>query len=229
MNKLLCLICLLLISACSTTKVVLNQRYISQQQSAAIVQKLESAGYEVVTNDYAFPQTITQSTLLYSLSMQDQQAVFNVQALLSELGWPVDQLQPLNAGNQWYSVNSLGVYLLPDNVDVLKKEQGVDLPGEYKTEHCEKSGKLTLKQNKQYKLTLSGDMSKEQRQSLSGTWRITDFPYVELRSDNREWFLYFEVAQQLREDQLGKIAVTAIKPVEDYWFKGCQFVSGQRL
>jgi hypothetical protein len=75
----------LFITACSSTKVHLYTHYLSDEQVAANSAKLEASHFEVQTNTLPFPQTVEESTLIYSPLIQDKSSIERLTQALAEL------------------------------------------------------------------------------------------------------------------------------------------------
>ncbi|WP_438864604.1 hypothetical protein [Neptunicella sp.] len=219
---------LCLLSACSATRVIVNQRYLSDDQTSQIVSTLNEAGFDVLTNDYEFPAAIQQSTLMYALVLNDPNTIDEVQLRLATLGWNINSVQPLVTGNQWFSNNSLGLFLIPDNINRQQRDQVSSLLRQFHTDDCTPTGSIKLTADQHYQMSFDQPLSAEQQASLTGIWRVTEYPYIELRSQDRQWWFYLVVEQQTRADSIGRIKVTSITPVEDYFFGGCTFSAGVR-
>lgn len=84
MFKYLILVALFL-SGCSQTTVHLYTKYLSIEQVEEINQTLTNKNFVVVTNEYNFPETVSNSTLIYSPIIQDRKAVDNLIQLLQGL------------------------------------------------------------------------------------------------------------------------------------------------
>ena len=54
-----------LLSACTSTKVHLYRRYLSETDIKQVSKNLEDLGFDVISNKLMFPEGIEQSTLLY--------------------------------------------------------------------------------------------------------------------------------------------------------------------
>ena len=102
--------------ACSATKVHLYTRYLSAQETEGITKNLEGIGFDVIANTLVFPNEIQQSTLLYSPFVEGEDSLNVLIDTLDKMGWVIANVQPLFAGNHYYTKNSVGLLLLPDGV-----------------------------------------------------------------------------------------------------------------
>jgi len=102
--------------ACASKEVHLYRRYLSAPEIEKISSKLDESNVKVVTNTLTFPETINQSTLLYSPFIKGEKTLDILIESLSDLGWTVPNVEALVLGNHWYSKGSVGLFLLPKGV-----------------------------------------------------------------------------------------------------------------
>lgn len=127
MNVIIVALICVFISACSSTKVHLYSRYLSEQENIEITKAIEEQGFDVITNTLAFPDEIQQSTLLYSPFVQKENGVDILIATLNNIGWAISTVQPIFAGNHFYTKDSVGLFLLPDGIGQSDKIASQDL------------------------------------------------------------------------------------------------------
>lgn len=222
------LICFFLLS-CSSTKVHLYTRYLSEQETDIITKALEEYDFEVVANSLDFPDDIQQSTLLYSPFVKGEDSLNILIDTLENLSWTVPVVQPLFAGNHYYTKNSVGLLLLPDGLKQSDKILPQDLVNDYEAKKCEISVKLRLNRDDTYQLSYS-DASYSQPEHLKGSWNIPSYPYIKLISANKIWSFYFEIQKKIDIDLIGKIEIIQLKPVDKHHvFPNCSFTSGVRI
>ena len=217
------------ILSCSSTKVHLYTRYLSVVDTEAVTKNLEEVGFDVIANTLVFPDGIEQSTLLYSPFVEGENTLNILIDTLANIGWLVPNVQPIFAGNHYYTKNSVGLLLLPDGV--VKNDQVIrqDLANEYKSKECDTAIKLRLNNDASYQF-LYPNKTDNQTEQLTGTWQITSYPYIELTSLNKVWRFYYEIQKNAITDVVGKIEVIELKPLDDhYTLPKCSFVYGIRV
>ena len=221
------LICLV-ISACSSTKVHLYTRYLSASESSEISKNLAALGFDIIANNLAFPESVEQSTLLYSPLIQGRESVNLLITSLEDSGWLIPSVQPIFAGNHYYTKNSLGLLLLPEGAKQNDQVHRQDLINEYESTACNASITLKLNSDASYQF-LYPDKEASQEEQLQGSWQITSYPYIELVSSKKFRRFYYEIQRKTETDVVGKIALIELKPIEDhYTLPKCTFSYGLR-
>ena len=216
-----------LLTACTSTKVHINHRYLSDETVQKMTALLEEAGYQVATNDFAYPNDIYQSTLVYSPMIGDKQAVTNIIDLMALHGWHIPSVNPLVSGKHWFTRDSVGLYLLPDGVNPHNRSSRQDLANQYQTRDCDASASITLA--KDGKFTIAVEPAPDDKRSLKGTWDIRNYPVVQLTPDDDLWPWYFEISQHTERDKISAINITELVPLDSYkMFRDCKFVAGER-
>ena len=228
MNKLLSLVLLIFfLSACSSTKVHVNHRYIDNQTLRDITSTLEQAGFEVETNEFAFPNNISQSTVVYSPMISNKDAVNNIQDLLAQRSWHVPGVQPLVSGKHWFTKDSIGLYLLPEGINPHNRSSKADLVNVYQSRNCETEASISLSEDGKFEIALAQAVDDDR--SLKGTWFVRNYPVLELKPDDDLWPWYFELSNDVEVDQISAIEITELTPLDQYvLFRGCHFVAGTR-
>lgn len=217
------------IFACSSTKVHLYSRYLSEQESAEITTAIEDQGFDVIANTLAFPDEIQQSTILYSPFVQKENGVDILIVILNKKGWTIPTVQPLFTGNHFYTQDSVGLFLLPDGIGQSDKIAAQDLVNVYQSNQCESSIALHLNKEGSYQFIYENEKP-EGIAALKGVWKMTSYPYIELTSPNDNWSFYFEIQQKIETDVASKIKITELAPVDTHYaFPDCSFVYGQRF
>ena len=215
--------------ACSSTEVHLYTRYLSDTEIEKIISKLEESNFKVVTNTLAFPETINQSTLLYSPFIKGDKTLDLLINSLTNIDWTIPNVEALVSGNHWYSKNSVGLFLLPDGVKQKDRIAIQDLANNYESRNCDTLVNLHLNRNNTYRLSFTNKIN-ERTDHLQGSWKIRSYPYIELTSTNERWWFYFEIEQKVESDKVSKINIIELKPVDRYsFFPNCSFVNGIRI
>jgi len=222
------LFCITLL-ACSSTEVHLYTRYLSDTEIEKISSQLEASNFKVVTNTLAFPETIHQSTLLYSPFIKGDNTLERLINSLTNIDWAIPRVESLVSGNHWYSKNSVGLFLLPDGVKQKDSIANQDLANNYESRNCDTLVNLYLYKNNTYRLSFT-NKNNERTDHLKGSWKIRSYPYIELTSTNERWWFYFEIEQKVESDNVSKINIIELKPVDRYsLFPKCSFVNGIRI
>ena len=220
------------IFACSSTKIHLYTRYLSAEETEAVTKNLEGLGFDVIANTLVFPDEVQQSTLLYSPFVEGENTLNILIDTLAKIGWLVPNVQPIFAGNHYYTKNSVGLLLLPDGGRQSDKVTRQDLVNEYESENCQASMTLRLNSDASYQFLYLNKASAQSRKSeqLTGSWQITSYPYIELTSLNKMWRFYYEIQKDIETDVVGKIEIIELKPVDDhYTLPKCSFLYGLRV
>lgn len=214
--------------ACSSTKVHLYTRYLTDHEIKEISNELENADFDVIPNKLSFPDTIHESTLLYSPFIQGEERLESITHSLTKLGWVIPSVQSLVSGNHWYKKNSVGLFLLPEGVKQNDKMARQDLANVYESRNCSTSVKIYLNTDQTYQLVFA-QKTEDQTDHLSGTWKMRSYPYLELTSNNEMWWFYFKIEQKIEIDKVSKIEIVELHPEDKYkFFPNCSFVYGIR-
>ena len=215
--------------ACSSTEVHLYTRYLSDIEIEKISSKLEESNFKVVPNTLSFPENIYQSTMIYSPFIKGEKTLDTLIQSLFDVGWSIPNVEALVSGNHWYSKDSVGLFLLPEGVKQTDKIANQDLANDYESRHCDTTVIIRLNKNNTYQLSFTNKIN-ERTDHLKGSWEIRSYPYVELTSFNERWWFYFEIEQKIVSDEISKIEIIELKPVESYsFFPNCSFVNGVRI
>lgn len=212
---------MVIFTGCSSVTVHVNTRYLSEQEARDVIDKLKAAEFNVKTNTQFFPSQVATTTILYSPLLQDREAVFRLEKAVTD-EWPVSYIRALSISNHWYTKNSIGLYLVPENVNPHQGTSAEDLANTYTGWQCKNQVVLSLHPN--------GDFSLEKdHDTYSGSWKVTSFPYLQLSGDNPYLHTYFEVSQHGEVDKIGPVTITSLTPVEnDFLPDGCVLTFGLR-
>lgn len=213
---------------CSSSKVHLYSRYLSDTEIYTVSEEIEKLGFNVVTNSLSFPEEINQSTLVYSPFLNNDKNLDSLTKLLSKLGWPISNANLLVHGNHWFKEDSIGLFLLLEGINRNDTIPTQDLVNEYEARGCDISVKIKLYGDNTYQLIFAKKTS-DRIDHLEGTWKLRSYPYLELTSFNERWWFYFEIEQKAEVDKVSEIEIIELKPVDKYVFiPNCSFAYGQR-
>lgn len=219
----------ILVGCSSRPDVHLYARYMDKQQEEIISSKIEEAGFNIKLNSLRFPTEISDSTIIYSPLILDSSNVDILVETIKSLGIEVNSVIPFVSGNHWYKKNSLAVFIVPNDGSLDDTVMREDLTNIWSANECEIAIVLTLNEDGKYKLT--GDKLEGFDPLLtSGTWLYRQFPYIELRPHKGEsWYSYYEISRYQEEDQISKIDMLNLKPLESHQIAGdCNFEFGSR-
>jgi hypothetical protein len=218
-----------LVACSSSTEVHLYTRYLSDTEIEKISSKLDESHFKVITNTLSFPETIKQSTLLYSPFIKGDKTLDILINSLSDIGWAIPSVEALVSGNHWYRKDSIGLFLLPEGVKQKDKIANQDLANDYESRNCDTLVNLRLNKDNTYQLSFT-NKTNERTDHRKGSWKIRSYPYIELTSFNERWWFYFEIEQKVESDKVSKINIIELKPVDRYpFFPNCSFVNGVRI
>jgi len=228
MKFMSCVLLCFTIMACSSTKVHLYTRYLTDSEIKEISKELENADFDVIRNNLKFPDTIHESTLLYSPFIQDEDSLETITSTLTKLGWVITSVHSLVSGNHWYKKDSVGLFLLPEGGKQNDKIARQDLANVYESINCSTAVKVYLNSDQTYEFVFA-EKDEEQTDHLTGTWKMRSSPYIELTSNNKMWWFYFNIEKKLETDKVSKIEIVELHPEDKYnFFPSCSFAYGIR-
>ena len=214
-------------SGCSTSTIHVYARHLNTQEIDQVSKIFERVGYQVITNDLHFPENINSSAIIYSPFFEDPEAIDKILVLLEDNGWKITSASSLFAGNHWYRKNDVAILLIPDRLLSDGLFDLKNIAGAYDSNHCSTGAKLILDTDNTYEFTVEDDSGDEGY--AKGSWKFTQYPYVELRSTNRSYYFYFSVEHDIISDNIGKVEITELLPENEYYFlPGCSFIRGIR-
>lgn len=209
----------------------LYAKYLTDKEVEEIREHLKLNGLVVDVNQHDLPSSVNSSTLLYSPLIKNRDAVNKTQAVVEVLGWSNLAVEALVADNHWYSKNNLALMLLPktaesrSDISLLAR----DMSRIYKSENCQVELTLNLAPDGRYSLDYSHVANVVKKPYQKGFWRVRQLPYLEMVSDDKEWWLYFEIINKTITDKVSEVDLTELVPVSDYIFPaGCTLLYGQR-
>ena len=221
---------LLCLGGCANpTAVHIYGKYFEGDSLQPIKETLQAAGYEVQINSLDVPASVTDNSILYSLTIQNDQAVSEISEIATQAGYKIVSQMPLTRSNHWYTKNSVALILFPDDASATSRFYPQDLIHSYQTAGCETPFELKLSSDGQYQLS-GFDWPHEQQEYLQGTWHFRQYPYIELRpASGTQWHMYYEIEQATEQDNISQIAFLRLKPIEPYaLLQGCFWENGLR-
>ncbi|MFT7417120.1 MAG: hypothetical protein ACI9DS_002272 [Glaciecola sp.] len=220
-----------LLSGCANQPTVyIYAKYLDDHQKKEIQNKLKSEKYQVELNEFDFPTTITENTIIYSLLLREPEVIDKAIELAAEAGLLVKRTQGLTEGNHWYTKNSIALFLLPKNKD---RKYGLfrqDLINDYKGENCGNEITLSLKKYGSFKLVAASD-GESKRQLEEGKWNYRQHPFIELQKNESSYAdYYFEITQYKGRDKVSEIEFIKLKLLNSGSLpEECSFLHGMRI
>lgn len=178
-----------------------------------LVDALRKEKFEVKTNSFEFPASISQNTLLYSLMLSSPERLTRVDKVITEKGFKLFTEQAMTEGNHWYTQNSLALFLYSTQspLHVLLK---ADLARTYIISGCKSDTSLTLHEDGSYQFSGNFEHAYQQEQS-AGTWLFRQRPYIELRATGADLSTqYFEASTEYTHDQISALTFIRLKPLQ---------------
>lgn len=222
---------LLLLAGCSAQPTVhIYGKYLKVDTVQQLEQQFVELGYQAEINQLDTPVSITENTILYSLMLEEQATLDNAVAALQQSGFEVNLLQPMVRGNHWYTKNSLALILFPTDSSTNNHFYQQDLVHQYQVSECKTPLRLQLNADFSYQLT-GREWTQEELPLVRGSWHYRQYPYVELRpGNNTQWHMYFEISRSTTTDQISRIEMQKLSPLEPYkLISGCTFEVGERI
>jgi len=221
---MLILFCLITILSCSTTTVHVNKTYLNEAESKRIKSELERKGFNVEFNDHLYPNDVLSTTILYSPFLTEVSAVDNVGDTLSELGYDIKNINSLVVSNHWYTKNTMGLYIVPNEVVPNDGKNIKDIANQYKSLNCDTFIELNLKKNGEFLYSKKGEIA------VSGKWSLTQYPYISLEMSEPYFDVYFEIKKSKRTDQISHVDITELHPINrENVISPCTLTYGVRL
>ncbi|WP_289028625.1 hypothetical protein [uncultured Paraglaciecola sp.] len=218
----------ILLCGCSQTNIHLYTRYLSEQQAHEITVTLSENQYKVVANDHDFPTSINQSSIIYSPFLDSPQHIHKVTKIMSDIGWDIYNTNMMFSGNHHYKKNSIALLPVPKGIEPHSESNAVSWAHEYSSEQCDSRISLRLNRDGTYQINTPAS-TKQDKSFATGKWKITSFPYIELRSRIGEWWFYFELTNYKEQDKIGEITIYELKPMNPYdILENCQLLFGIR-
>lgn len=214
---------LMLLMGCSQTKVHLYAKYLSNAEITRISQVLEQDDFSVDVNQLVYPESITQDSLVYSLMLKTPSELARLTQSVAKLGYNIHQEVPLFSNNHSFTHGSIGLFLIPDNIDIAAFQAQQSVIGRYYSKQCAVDTQLTLSPDKSYSL-----INADGQGLISGFWTVTQYPYIQLSGPKKHpWVAPYEI--EVREEVEYSVPVVNIylMPLSDYKrFNQCQFYKG---
>lgn len=231
-NYLLIFIALLLSGCTSQLTVYIYGKYLNNNQKETIINTFEKSDkYRVEVNDFDFPTDITENTLLYSLFLQKPESIDIVSSLSTSAGFSIKQKQVFNVGNNWYTKDSIALFLLPKIIDNGITFFKQDLINDYKAQNCGTATSLKLNKNGSFNLESLSKSGDNVIESIDGIWKYRQYPYLELQTKGSPYAdYYFEIKRFKGADKVSEIDYMELVSLNTSSLpEGCSFLIGTRI
>ena len=239
MKWMLAVTLLISLQGCSQTQVHLYAKYLSEAEINRVSTQLEKDNFQVDVNQLTFPDSIGKNSLVYSLMLPEQSELTRLSQSANKLGYLIENEVPLFSNNHSFTHDSIGLFLIPEDMDISASMSHEKLIGRYYSKACDADTQLLLNSDNTYMLVNSpqagNNEAKQDEEQLngqqaliSGFWKVTQYPYVQLSGpENHPWVAPFEVEVH-DEIEFGVLVEnTYLKPLSDYErFDSCQFYKG---
>ena len=226
-TNLLLLFMVMFLSGCaSNLKIHVYAKYLEEAEKQDIKSAFASLeDVQVELNEFDFPATVTQNTMLYSLLLSDPESIDAVSGVAESVGLPIGQIQEFSQGNHWYTNNSIALFLYPQNKEKTGPLFRQDLINTYQGQACGEAIALSLKEDGSFRLE-----NKPSFDPVVGTWAYRQYPYVELKIKGSDYSSYYFEIQQTRDtDQISDIDIVKLHSLNTgYLPEGCAFLVGTR-
>ncbi len=210
--------------ACSTTTVHVNKLYLTENESRNVKIALEKQGFAVEFNELSYPSDIYSTSILYSPFVQDAKALETLEDILISLNYDIGSINALVTSNHWYTKNTIGLFLVPDGVAPHSGKNIEDISFLYQAESCETRAQLNLHNDGKFTY-----MTPEKTE-ISGTWSITQYPYIRLENDRPYLNFYYEITRSKRVDRIGEIEIIELHPLSSTLIiSKCNMIYGIRV
>ncbi|MFT2091233.1 hypothetical protein [Paraglaciecola sp. 2405UD69-4] len=212
--------------SCSQTPVHLYTRYLSDTQTQLISAALSKNQFKVIVNDLDIPDSVSQSSVIYSPFIKSPEKVENLTHVMKKLGWEIYSTNMFYKGNHHYKKNSIAFIPIPAGVDPHALSNTQNWAHQYTSQNCDLDLTIELDKSMFYKLTGASVSIEDISQ---GSWRISQFPYLELIPSTGAWWRYFELRRYTQFDKIGPIEIFELTPLSNLEiFKECKFQYGIR-
>lgn len=202
------LTCLTLTLACSTTTIHLNTLYLNDEKSQKVKVALLEQGFDVEFNELSFPSNIYSTSILYSPFVKTVGAIDTLENTLNSLGYDVGSINALVASNHWYTKNTIGVFIVPEGITPNSGKNTEDIAFKYQSEGCDTNTVLNLRRDGKFTYMPLGKLE------ITGTWSITQYPYILLNSDEPYLNFYYEITRSKKVDRISVVDIIELQPLD---------------
>lgn len=206
-----------LLSGCQRPYVYLYSKYLAEAEQQQLSAQLTEQGFEVVSNQLAFPAKVTSTSILYSPLLRHPDDVDRVKSILAVNGLDVAYVSGLVEGSHFVTKNGMAIFAVP-NPAVFHSP--IKIGQTFKSHNCDAQLTLTFGQKREAVVTGSN-----LHQVLE--WRlIANDKIVQLTKPSGSNY-NFEVTQGVAHSPVGVVDEVILKPIMDYRaLRFCQFYDG---
>ncbi len=220
-----------LLSGCTIQPTVyVYGKYLNDNKKKEIQNKLKSENYHVELNEFNFPSTITENTIIYSLLLRQPEVIDKAVEVAADTGLPVGYIQGLTTGNHWYKKNSIALFLFPERMDSKHGLFRQDLINDYQGQNCGEEFFLSLKKDGSFMLEVLSEHPAD-RKLQKGNWLYRQYPYIELQANESAYAdYYFEIRQYKGRDKVSEIEFIKLLSLNSGGLpEKCSFLHGVRI
>ncbi|MBU2115698.1 MAG: hypothetical protein KKE94_18200 [Gammaproteobacteria bacterium] len=226
MSPKLIIILLVLLAGCTNTKVHLYTKYLSEEEIQEVTKELENKNFTVIKNTLSIPDSVNESSVIYSPFLINRDHLSSALDSLSKLGWAGIRLENFVKGNHWYGKNNFGLILLPEGLIRSDLKINEELSQRYVGTDCDAQVEIELYSNNSYSIKYRDG---NKMITKNGSWKVSGYPYLELSDENGLLPMYFQAVKRTEQDLINKIDIIEIKPIQNYQiFSDCKFSHGVR-
>ncbi|GGF64926.1 hypothetical protein GCM10011338_16600 [Alteromonas lipolytica] len=207
--------CTALLACAHQPTVYLYAKYLTPQERESLEEALGNKEFAVQSNNFEFPTTIEQNTILYSLVLSKPALLTHIEQVTEANGFTISRQQAMTEGNHWYTKDSAALFLY--SLEGAKKGlRKADVARSYIASGCDTDITLTLQNDGSYQF-LGTIADAFQKQHATGTWLFRQRPYVELRATGADYSSqYFEVSREYTRDQISALTFIRLTPLQSY-------------
>ena len=228
MCRILIITLLILLAGCSNTKVHLYTKYLSEEETQTVTKELERKRFTVIKNTLSIPDSINESSVIYSPFIINMDHLSSALDSLSTLGWTGVRLENFVKGNHWYGKNNFGLILIPKGIIKSELKLNDELSQRYVGTDCDSDSEVEIELDSNNIYTVKYKDESE-IMTKKGTWKVTNYPYFELSEQDGFLPMYFQAVKRTEQDIIGKVNIIEIKPIQSYQiFSNCKFSHGVR-
>lgn len=221
MSKIIFIILIALISACSTHIHLVTEGY-SQQKVTHLRQSLVESGYQVTAQNIVIPEEFPNSVIAVNPSYRSFKTIEDLRLLLGQLGFSPAVERRFGQGHHFYTKDNIGLYLR--NPDVVTEGK---MPPYLRTQYCNKGdANLEFKSSGEFILeTERYDNDDYLLEYSKGKWQLVN-RILTLQLDNGKVAIFTKDQQQVETHQGLKPADVFIPKRENAAMKqlSCKFL-----
>ena len=211
-------LCLLVCSCASQTQVHVFTTHLNEEQATKVINQLNQHNFKVHENKLAFPESINSNALVYTPSTNENNRISELVSIINNLGYNLASTHLIFEGNHSFTMNNVGLYLLPEGVVKPAKNYTIQLLNEYGSTTCEHATNLYLKEGNQFKIEINQWDEKNQQyheMNIVGKWTMNDTDTLLLTNENWSFPLAFFRQESIKNTKHGPRQVVSLLPTSE--------------